>query len=63
MNSICEGISQEKPQKKQQSHAEIELLIVDKTAYNELNDYLLIRYIIQQGGNYILTNPNNPPLL
>ena len=43
MNSICEGIYQEKPHKKQQSHAEIELLIVDKTAYNELNEYLLIR--------------------
>ena len=63
MNSIGEGISQEKPQKKQQSHAEIELFIVEKTASNELKKYLLIRYIIQQGGNYIITNPNNPPLL
>ena len=50
----------ENPHTKHQSHAETELIIVEKTAYNKLNNYLLIRNIIQQGGNYILENPNTP---
>ena len=48
---------------KKQSHSEIKLIIVENTAYNELNKYLLIKYIIQQGGDYIINNPNTPHLL
>ena len=53
----------ENPHTKHQSHAETELIIVEKTKYNKLNKYLLIRNIIQQGGHYILTDHNTPPPL
>ena len=48
---------------KQQLNAETDTIIVENTAYNEVNKSILIIYIIQQGVYYILTNQNTPPPL